>query len=146
MSVSYFDNDSNNGEPYGRLYTWEAANEACLELGDNWRLPSDEDWKKLAIEYGGYHDWKTGKDFGQPVDAYQSLIEEGGSGFAAPLAGWRDPDGHFDYLGEYGIFWSSSLLDSCNARGGGFYRDNSWAARGNGDCNFGHSVRCLQDL
>ena len=80
------------------------------------------------------------------MEAYQALMEEKGSGFAAPLAGWRDPGGSFDYLGDNGIFWSSSLRDSCDARGFGFYRRDSISARGNGDCNFGHSVRCLQDL
>jgi len=141
-----YDNDPNNCEAYGRLYPWEAAKEACLVFGDNWRLPSDEDWKKLAIEYGGYHDWKTRKDIGNPMEAYQALMEEEVSGFAALLAGWRDPSGSFDYLYDNGIFWSSSLRDSCDARGFGFYRNNSWLARGNGDCNFGHSVLCLQDL
>ena len=141
-----YENDPNYCELYGRLYTWEAAKKACLTLGDNWRLPSDEDWKKLAIEYGGYHDWKTGKDIGNPMEAYQALMEEGGSDFAALLAGWRDPNGNFDYLGDNGIFWSSSLRDSSDARGFGFYRKNSIMARGNGDWNFGHSVRCLQDL
>jgi uncharacterized protein (TIGR02145 family) len=91
------------------------AKDACLTLGNNWRLPSDEDWKKLAIEYGGYHDWETGQDFGNPVEAYQALMEEGDSGFAPPLAGWRDPTGDFDYLGEYGIFWSGSPRDSSDA-------------------------------
>jgi uncharacterized protein (TIGR02145 family) len=69
-------------EAYGRLYTWEALQKmACSTLGDNWRLPSDEDWKKLAIEYGGYHDWETGQDFGNPTEAYQALMEEGGIWF-----------------------------------------------------------------
>ncbi|TLX73747.1 hypothetical protein E9993_14915 [Labilibacter sediminis] len=141
-----YDNDSNYCETYGRLYTWKAAKQACLSLGDNWRLPSDEDWKNLAIEYGGYHDWRTGKDIGKPRVAYRTLMEEGGSGFAASLGGWRDPEGIFDYLGDYGIFWSSSLRDSSDARGFGFYRNDSILARGNGDLNFGHSVRCVQDL
>jgi len=141
-----YENDPNNCEAYRRLYTWEAAKEACLALGDNWRLSSDEDWKKLAIEYGGYHDWKTRKDTGNPMEAYQALMEEGGSDFAALLGGWRDPSGRFDYLGDNGIFWSSSLRDSSDARGFGFYRKNGVLACGNGDGDFGHSVRCLQDL
>jgi uncharacterized protein (TIGR02145 family) len=141
-----YNNDPNNSEKYGRLYTWEAAKVACLKLGDNWRVPSDEDWQKLAIAYGGYHDWKSGRDIGSPIEAYQALTEEGSSGFSAPLGGWRDPGVNFDYLGDNGIFWSSSLRDTSDARGFGFYRGNSKMARGNGDYNFGHSVRCVQDL
>jgi uncharacterized protein (TIGR02145 family) len=141
-----YENDPNYCELFGRLYTWEAAKEACLTLGDNWRLPSDEDWKKLAIEYGGYHDWKTGKDIGNPMEAYLSLIEGGDSGFSAPLGGWRNPSAEFDYLGDNGIFWSSSLRDSSDTRGFGLYRKHKMAARGNGNWYFGHSVRCIQDL
>jgi uncharacterized protein (TIGR02145 family) len=141
-----YNNDPNYCAAHGRLYTWKIAKDACLTLGNNWRLPSDEDWKKLAIEYGGYHDWESGQDIGNPVEAYQALMEGGDSGFAAPLAGWRDPTGDFDYLGEYGIFWSGSPRDSSDAQGFGFYRSKSWFARGNGSWDFGHSVRCVQDL
>jgi uncharacterized protein (TIGR02145 family) len=82
-----YNNDPNYCAAHGRLYTWKIAKDACLTLGNNWRLPSDEDWKKLAIEYGGYHDWETGQDFGNPVEAYQALMEEGDSGFAAAPGG-----------------------------------------------------------
>jgi uncharacterized protein (TIGR02145 family) len=140
-----YNDDPKCGEKYGRLYTWEAAKEACSQLGEGWRLPSDEDWKNLAIEYGGYHDWKTGTVVGDPEQAYEALTEEGDSGFSAILAGWRDPAGDFDFLGENGIFWTNSLREESDARGFGFYRGRRMMARGNGSINFGHSVRCIQD-
>ena len=41
-------------QEYGRLYNWEAAKAGCALLGDNWRLPTDDEWKSLLKEYGGY--------------------------------------------------------------------------------------------
>src|SRR5437773_669238 len=37
-----------NCRRYGRLYTWEAAQQGCHSLGDGWRLPTDDEWRQLA--------------------------------------------------------------------------------------------------
>src|SRR5215510_16093221 len=37
----------------GRLYTWPSAAEVCTQLGSGWRLPTDDEWRKLANAYGG---------------------------------------------------------------------------------------------
>lgn len=42
-----------NCDRYGRLYTWEAAMNVCSDLGPGWRLPTSEDWRVLAKQYGG---------------------------------------------------------------------------------------------
>ena len=52
----FYENDSKNGEKYGRLYTWEAAMKACPP---GWRLPTDEEWKSLANAFGGYSIWEV---------------------------------------------------------------------------------------
>src|SRR5664279_3958684 len=38
---------------YGRLYTWESARRVCQSLGDGWRLPTDDEWRRMAENYGG---------------------------------------------------------------------------------------------
>jgi uncharacterized protein (TIGR02145 family) len=46
----YFNNDSiKYASEYGRLYSYEAAKNACP---DGWRLPGDLDWKLLETELG----------------------------------------------------------------------------------------------
>src|SRR5262249_3508120 len=51
---SYYYNDSaKNGERYGRLYTWEAAEEGCRALGAGWHLPTKDEWQQLERAYGG---------------------------------------------------------------------------------------------
>lgn len=47
---SCYDNDDAYCATYGRLYTWDAAMNACPE---GWRLPSDNDWSNLSHAVGG---------------------------------------------------------------------------------------------
>ena len=85
-----YDDDPANCSKYGRLYTWEAAKEACVEFGDGWRLPTDEEWSNLRDV------------FGNPKKAYKALVEGGSSGFAAQLGGWRLRSGDFGSAGTDG--------------------------------------------
>ncbi|MCB9264847.1 MAG: N-acetylmuramoyl-L-alanine amidase [Lewinellaceae bacterium] len=135
-----------NCERYGRLYSWKAAQKACQQLGGGWRLPSDEDWKALAMHFGGYYDWMEGKDYGDPEQAYQSLLKGGYSDFNARLGGRRVSTGSSFYdLGVSGRYWTSTAMSLENAWyyafGGGIgklYRNES-------DKSYGHSCRCLKD-
>src|SRR4029077_5013455 len=80
----YGDSDF-NCRRYGRLYTWEAAQRACVSLGVRWRLPTDHDWRALARRYGGVRE--DSKDSGNA--AYNALLSGGSSGFDALLSGDR---------------------------------------------------------
>ena len=128
-----YDNKSANCEKYGRLYNWEAAKEACAQLGDGWRLPTEKEWEALRNEYGG-----RGK-------AYPPLIAGGSSGFDARLGGYRNVDGSFLYLGVHGGYWSATEADGGFAFYYFFTRTNEAMYRDNSDQRFAFSVRCLQD-
>ena len=67
-SWCYKNNDSLCAH-YGRLYSWEAAKDACPE---GWHLPSDGEWKRigrkwikecLKIEYGEIWSWIENKEW-----------------------------------------------------------------------------------
>ena len=45
----WYDNNTTNGDIYGRLYTWDAAITACPS---GWHLPSDDEWKELEMYLG----------------------------------------------------------------------------------------------
>lgn len=47
----FYGEDPKNEKPYGRLYSWEAAKNACPP---GWRLPTDEEWRSMALGMGGY--------------------------------------------------------------------------------------------
>ena len=53
-SPSYcYDDAERNCRRYGRLYTWALAQRVCQSLGHDWRLPTDDEWRRMAKQYGG---------------------------------------------------------------------------------------------
>lgn len=104
-----YDNNSDNCAKYGRLYTWQAAKEACPS---GWRLPTDNEWKKMANAYGGYYDWSTLKTIGDSKESYKALLQGGHSGFSAQVGGIRQTYNVFQNLGEHGSYWSSTEENS----------------------------------
>lgn len=136
----WYEDKAKNGEKYGRLYTWEAAKKACPP---GWRLPTDEEWKSLAKAYGGYYDWATGKEIGDPKKAYQALIQGGSSGFQAVLGGWRSSSGSYSSLGSGGNYWSSTENDADDAWY--YYFDYGKLYRNGSLRSIGFSCRCLKD-
>ncbi len=135
-----YDEKDSNCDQYGRLYTWEAAKRACRELGNGWRLPTDQEWRDLAKLFGGADD--DASDDGKA--AYKAMIEGGNSGFSARLGGWRYSDGSFIHLG-YGGYWSSTERGSDLAWGCTFYRGGGELYQSNYFKSNGHSCRCVQD-
>jgi uncharacterized protein (TIGR02145 family) len=98
-----YDDDANCN--YGRLYTWNAAAKACPE---GWHMPSIEEWRTLAKNYGGCDEDAT--DDGK--SAYKALRQKGGNGFSARLGGFRNSiTKKFDGLGVFGTYWSSTEDD-----------------------------------
>src|SRR5687767_8518571 len=51
-----YENIKENCEQYGRLYTWESAQNGCPLLGQGWRLPTNDEWRELVKHYGGVPD------------------------------------------------------------------------------------------
>lgn len=140
---SYCYNDSTeNCEKYGRLYTWEAALNACPE---GWYLPTKEEFEILMSNVGGEEiaakmlKSRTGwyKD-GNGVDKY---------GFNVLPAGLRLSyyPGRFNRAGTGAIFWSASEDGKFHA----YYLDLSYVSE-NAYLHYNHkasaySVRCLRD-
>ncbi|MDX1667067.1 MAG: FISUMP domain-containing protein, partial [Saprospiraceae bacterium] len=133
----FYDNDPENGEKYGRLYTWEAAKAACPP---DWRLPTDYNWRGLAKQFGGID--KDTSDDGRT--AYKALIESGRSGFAAQLGGWRSYDGSFRGFGENGYYWSDTIKDADIVWFYNFHRHHGKLYRYMGNKLFGNSCRCVK--
>lgn len=143
----FFDDDPENREKYGRLYTWEAANNACPK---DWRLPSDEEWKALANAYGGYYDEMDGKEVvGNAKESNENLLEKGSSGFNALFGGMHDDShgGLYD-LEKIGFYWSATSQsdNSDNALFYSFHNSVKKMYRSNTLKSSGLSCRCVQDL
>jgi uncharacterized protein (TIGR02145 family) len=137
-----YDNRESNCSLYGRLYTYESAPKACQALGHGWRLPTDSEWRRLALLHGGIS--ADGADKGK--SAYQALISGGTSGFNAVLGGGRDGAGQYARGDAHGFYWTSSESDPNGAyfynfgKGGlALHRQN------NGEKDRAFSVRCVRD-
>ena len=114
-----YDDRMSNCLQYGRLYTWNAAIEACPA---GYHLPDTTEWNTLIDELGGetaaalslksksgwYEDWRSSHGNGS-----DSL------GFSGLPAGMRSDEGDSVYLGmeNSAFFWSSTDIISSFAYG-----------------------------
>lgn len=150
----YYNNDSLNKCPYGKLYNWysvvSTTNKIC-PLG--WHVPMDADWNSLINYFdsnaiGGMAINSAGGKLKSSCIQYwlnpnQDANNE--SGFSGLPGGYRYTDGSFSSIGTYGNWWGSW--------GGGYYgtwsrslnaNDGSASRHGNGK-QFGLSIRCVKD-
>jgi len=105
ITPSYcYEDAERNCRQYGRLYTWESARRARQSLGAGWRLPTDDEWRQMAKDYGGVSE--DSDDKGKA--AYKALMSGGRSGFNAVLGGGRSDDGQCARLEAHGFYWTAS--------------------------------------
>jgi uncharacterized protein (TIGR02145 family) len=136
-----YDNNPEYCKQYGRLYTYEAANNVCP---DGWHLPSDEEWKELEVELGmktkvdeeGWRGNSPGQGF--------KLKKGGGSGFDAELGGNRYW-GAYSKLNNSGIFWTSSeKLENTKNAYAREIEERASIKRFSESKDYGYSVRCIR--
>ena len=146
-----YDNNSSNGEKYGKLYNFYAVSDPRGLALNGWHVPTDAEWTVLENYLGanGYSD-KTGDALKSKYDWKD--IRDGTSRNGTDDYGWLGlPGGYlnslgvFDYIGNYGYWWSSSQYSTDNA----WYRDLSryddYVYRNDYNKSYGFSVRCLRD-
>jgi uncharacterized protein (TIGR02145 family) len=126
---------------FGRLYTWASAAEACSLQGAEWRLPTDDEWRRMAKAYGGV----LGDSEADGKAAYTALLRGGVSGFKVVLGGDREPDGNYARVEDHGFYWTATAYDTEQAwfynfgRGGGLLNRHSGGAK-----SMALSVRCIK--
>ena len=133
-----YENNPENAEKYGRLYDWETAKKACPP---GWHLPDYDEWQTLVDFAGG------NEIAGKKLKAKNGWNNNGNGtdefGFSALPGGYSD--GSFNYVGDYGYWWSASEYDNDNA----YYRMMDYYFYFSYGGNFSKydlcSVRCIQD-
>ena len=105
-----YKNNPEQGELYGRLYSWAAALGVCPA---GWHLPSKAEWLELA-KFIGVHTAATAlKSINGWIDTNRGTDEYG---FAALPAGYRsEHNKDFHYLGKLAGWWTSSELSADKA-------------------------------
>jgi uncharacterized protein (TIGR02145 family) len=134
-------------DPYGMLYTQEAASYVCPLLGEGWRLPSRNDWYEMADWYG---DWLRLDN----AEAYPKLLHpmygtNPSTNFNAVFGGRNNPSygiGFVD-LGHFGYYWSSSPGYNSGYYAAFYFRYwNGDLSYGDFTPNSGLSCRCVCDV
>lgn len=87
-----YKNESAYCEAYGRLYTFQAAVEACPS---GWHVPSIGEWNLLFNTFGGIR------------NAGVALQKDGESGLDLALGGFGDPGEIFKNIGLSGNYWDA---------------------------------------
>ena len=136
-----YDDAEPNCRRYGRLYTWAAADEGCRALGSGWRLPTDDEWRRLASRFGGVSE--DAADSGKA--AYAALVSGGSSGMNTLLGGRRDAaDGQYSRLEAHGFYWTASEADRPSASYYNFGRGGlAFHRQTDGPKQMALSVRCV---
>lgn len=163
-----YDNDTNNCKTYGGLYLWGEVMNYSTQQGSQgicppgWHLPTDEEWKILEgsvdSEYGiGHSEWdgglKRGFDAGKNLKSLSGWSDDGNGtdlfGFTGFPGGYFSSLGHFDFLGQFSYWWTSTVNEDHGAWGKMIYYDDPRITRSNaawfGEIKYGLSVRCLKN-
>lgn len=107
----YYDNDTNVGQPYGKLYNWYAVNDPRGLAPQGWHIPSKDEFQKLIDFLGGGNkalkkmkspDFWDGKD---NVLGFNAV--PGGERKTNTDGGFNTPLG-FQSIYETGGYWSST--------------------------------------
>jgi uncharacterized protein (TIGR02145 family) len=132
-----------NCERYGRLYTWESANKGCTLLGEQWRLPTSDEWRQLTILYGG-----NAEDFTLArKEAFKALLYTGGSQFNAVLGGGRASGNEYARLEAHGFYWTSTESAGNTARYYNFAKGSQALFQQDaGEKSMAISVRCVKGI
>ena len=138
-----YDNSGDNCDKYGRLYTWEAAQQGCALLGKGWRLPTNNEWTRLTVLYGG-----NTKDSNEiRKEAYRTLLYTGTSGFNALLGGGRAPDTAYARLDAHGFYWTATESSNSTAWFYNFAKGSQALYQQNdGEKTRAFSVRCIKSI
>lgn len=100
-----YEDDAANCEAYGRLYTWDVAQEIAP---DGWSLPSEDEFQILISATGG------------GASSVDELKNGGTNGFDFQMAGklFGEPN-EFDNVGSLGYAWTSTESNESKAVGFG---------------------------
>jgi uncharacterized protein (TIGR02145 family) len=110
-------------------------------LGEGWRLPAKDEWKRLA----GFYEDARKDSVENRKSAYHLLLYTGTSQFNAVLGGGRAPDGAYARLEAHGFYWTATENDSSTAWFINFAKGSqSLYYQTDGEKTRAFSVRCIK--
>lgn len=141
----YF-NVPNNCALYGGLYQWSEAMAYNINPGtkgicpEGWHIPSYSELLKLGSIVNQEGNALKSKDQGTGNGAGTNT-----SGFSGLLAGYRDPDFYFYYMGTNSFLWSSDLKSMNYAYLMALYSSGNEISFDNHYLGLGLNIRCIKN-
>lgn len=107
--ADYYNNDPVAGATYGVLYNWAAASNINNVCPTGWHVPSNQEWTTL-INFAGGSATAGGllKERDTAHWSYPNFNATNFTGFTALPGGLRHNTGGYQYLTDYGYWWTSS--------------------------------------
>jgi len=152
----YPGNDENNISEYGLLYNWYAVNDINNVSPENWRIPTDVDWKKLEMYLGisqselnqeNYRGTKEGGYLKETGFEHWNSPNVGATNesnfFALPAGG--NGDDFFSGLNENTAFWTSTENSTGRAWVRVLHTDEAGITRASFEKDNCYSIRCIRD-
>jgi uncharacterized protein (TIGR02145 family) len=141
----WYNNNAAYKPTYGALYNWYTVNTGKL-CPAGWHVPTEAEWTTLTDYLGGAS--VAGGKLKESGTAHWSSPNTGAtneSGFTALPGGWRNSNGTFYEITNFGIWLSSTEFSAANVtcQYMGYYYifvDKNYPLKSDG-----HSVRCVRD-
>ncbi len=158
----WYDNDISWKDSYGALYNWYTTVDANGLCPTGWHVPTHDEWTDLTDYIGGTssphgNELKSCRQVNSPLGGGCNTSEHprweednynwgtDNYGFSGFPGGYRSSFGDFGFIGDDGLWWSSTerLSNYAWYRYLGYY--DGYVIVGPNDKQYGFSVRCLRD-
>jgi len=153
-AMCYHFNDSAIGQDYGALYNWNVISNALNVCPTGWHVPTDSEWNTMAFYLDNTVDTSLAGAVGVGTDIGIQLKESGtaywdvgnigtnSSGFSAFGGGYRESNGDFEDLNNWGYWWTSTSAPQSKAYMRALNAQGPTIMRFVIDRLYGNSIRC----
>jgi uncharacterized protein (TIGR02145 family) len=148
-AYSNYNNDVSNAVTYGRLYNWYAVSDIRNIAPEGWHVPTVSDWTTLLDYLGGTSVAcnklrETGNVHWDALNGGDgNKYATNSSGFTALPGGFRIVGETFEYMSDFGFWWSNSESSADNADY--LYMTITSVSLESYKKAIGGSVRCIKD-
>ena len=139
----YYENQTENGVVYGKIYYWYAVNDPRGIVPEGWHVSTDDEWTQLTDFLGGAE--TAGTKLKSTSGWDENFAGNNSSGFSALPGGYRNNDGYFVNKGINALYWTSTELNSERVWFRNIIGSIPDVYRPTYFKNFGLYVRCVKD-
>jgi uncharacterized protein (TIGR02145 family) len=110
----WYNNSSDSGAVYGKLYNWYAVHDPRGLAPEGWHIPSDSEWRATETLLGGTTGGKM-KETGTAHWTDPNVDATNSTGLTGLPGGYRSFTGQYCYIHYLGLWWTSTEYDTKNA-------------------------------